>query len=136
LCSTNKPLPGPELLPCRCQHTAAALLLLYCPMYRRCRWGPDKYGVKFVLETWTRNYKLDKLPIFAAGVSAGASFVLKLPKIVRLNGIVSGGWVVAVVVAASVSVLMVGSCMCACMLLQLLLARVQGPHQPATADSS
>ena len=33
---------------------------------------------------------LDKLPIFALGVSAGASFVLKLPKITRINGIISG----------------------------------------------
>lgn len=93
---------------------------LYCLLY--CRWGPDKYGVKFVLETWTRNYKLDALPIFAAGVSAGASFVLKLPKIVRINGVVSGGWVVAVPVAVELS----GSCTCACMLLQLLSARAQG----------
>ncbi len=55
-----------------------------------CRYGPDKWGVKYILENWTRQHKLGSLPIFAMGVSAGASFVLKLPKVTRINGIVSG----------------------------------------------
>ncbi|KAL4444236.1 hypothetical protein ABPG75_011973 [Micractinium tetrahymenae] len=49
----------------------------------------DKWGVKYILENWTREQGLGALPIFALGVSAGASFCLKLPKITRINGIVS-----------------------------------------------
>ncbi|PSC75566.1 hypothetical protein C2E20_1341 [Micractinium conductrix] len=52
-------------------------------------YGEDKWGFKYILENWTREKGLDKLPIFALGVSAGASFVLKLPKITRINGIIS-----------------------------------------------
>jgi hypothetical protein len=56
-----------------------------------CRSYPeDKWGVKYILENWTRQYNLQALPIFGLGISAGASFVLKLPKITRLNGIISG----------------------------------------------
>ena len=55
-----------------------------------CSWAKDKWGVKTVLETWPQQYKLESLPIFALGISAGASFALKLPKITRINGIISG----------------------------------------------
>lgn len=55
-----------------------------------CRYESDKWGVKYILENWTREQGLGTLPIFALGVSAGASFCLKLPKITRINGVISG----------------------------------------------
>jgi hypothetical protein len=55
------------------------------------RYPVDKWGVKYIIENWTRQYNLQALPVFGLGISAGASFVLRLPKITRVNGIVSGG---------------------------------------------
>ena len=55
-----------------------------------CRYGEDKWGVKYVLENWMRQYSLQALPVFGLGISAGASFVLRLPKLTRVNGIISG----------------------------------------------
>lgn len=46
--------------------------------------------MKAVLETWIAEQGLGALPVFALGVSAGASFALKLPKVTRINGVVSG----------------------------------------------
>lgn len=46
--------------------------------------------MKYILENWTREQGLQALPVFALGVSAGASFCLKLPKITRINGVISG----------------------------------------------
>ena len=57
---------------------------------RRRSYNDDKWGVKYVLENWMANQNLTRLPVFALGVSAGASFALKLPKVTRINGIISG----------------------------------------------
>lgn len=46
--------------------------------------------MKAVIETWLDEQSLGHLPVFALGVSAGASFALKLPKVTRINGVVSG----------------------------------------------
>ena len=55
-----------------------------------CSYEEDKWGVKAVIETWLDEQSLGHLPVFALGVSAGASFALKLPKVTRINGVVSG----------------------------------------------
>lgn len=55
-----------------------------------CSYEKDRWGVKAILESWLVTQKLAALPVFALGVSAGASFVLKLPKVTRINGVISG----------------------------------------------
>lgn len=55
-----------------------------------CSYDKDKWGVKAILESWLVAQNLTTLPVFALGVSAGASFALKLPKVTRINGVISG----------------------------------------------
>lgn len=58
-----------------------------------CSYAKDRWGVKAILESWLVTQNLTALPVFALGVSAGASFVLKLPKVTRINGVISGAGV-------------------------------------------
>ena len=62
----------------------------YNPTAPCCSYDRDKWGVKSILENWLQRQQLARLPVFALGVSAGASFALKLPKITRVNGVISG----------------------------------------------
>lgn len=61
------------------------------PPHLLCRFQDDRWGVKYILESWLAEHKLDHLPVFALGISAGASFCLKLPRVTRINGVISGG---------------------------------------------
>lgn len=95
----SKACPECSGLPEEVAHTKQALARGYAvlavdssnrdPMNRCYSYPVDKWGVKYIIENWTRQYNLQALPVFGLGISAGASFVLRLPKITRVNGIVS-----------------------------------------------
>ncbi|EFN56834.1 hypothetical protein CHLNCDRAFT_144402 [Chlorella variabilis] len=95
----SKACPECSGLPEEVSHTKQALARGYAvlavdskdrdPMSRCYSYGEDKWGVKYVLENWMRQYSLQALPVFGLGISAGASFVLRLPKLTRVNGIIS-----------------------------------------------
>ncbi|KAL4441477.1 hypothetical protein ABPG77_001981 [Micractinium sp. CCAP 211/92] len=95
----SKACPECSGLPEEVSHTKQALARGYAVLAvdsrnrdfdNRCySYETDKWGVKYILENWTREQGLQALPVFALGVSAGASFCLKLPKITRINGVIS-----------------------------------------------
>ncbi|KAL4443431.1 hypothetical protein ABPG75_011168 [Micractinium tetrahymenae] len=52
-------------------------------------WNNDGEQVAALLNKWLDDWGMRDLPVYGAGISSGASFLLKLPRYVKLSGIVS-----------------------------------------------
>ncbi|KAI7844116.1 hypothetical protein COHA_002255 [Chlorella ohadii] len=52
-------------------------------------WNEDGWDVAELLKGFLRDWGLDKLPFYGAGISSGASFLLKLPRYIKMDGIMS-----------------------------------------------
>lgn len=51
----------------------------------------DQPDARAVIERWTKRFKLASKPKYMFGVSSGAAFAIKFPKVMKLQGVVSGG---------------------------------------------
>lgn len=49
----------------------------------------DCFDVADIVTEWSDEWGLDKLPLYGMGVSAGGAFILKLPRYLKLDGVVS-----------------------------------------------
>lgn len=52
-------------------------------------WNNDGEQVAALLNKWLDDWGMKDLPVYGAGISSGASFLLKLPRYIKLSGIVS-----------------------------------------------
>jgi hypothetical protein len=52
-------------------------------------WNEDGWDVAQLLKGFLRNQGLDDKPFYGAGISSGASFLLKLPRYIKMDGIMS-----------------------------------------------
>ena len=49
-------------------------------------WYEDSDGAAAVLRSWIKEWGLDGLPLYVAGASSGASFALKMPRLIKVGG--------------------------------------------------
>ncbi|PSC72576.1 hypothetical protein C2E20_4286 [Micractinium conductrix] len=52
-------------------------------------WYEDSDGAAAVLRSWIKEWGLDGLPLYVAGASSGASFALKMPRLIKVAGVMS-----------------------------------------------
>lgn len=52
-------------------------------------WNNDGDAATGVLRTWLKDWGLQDLPLYGAGISSGASFALKMPRNLKFSGVVS-----------------------------------------------
>jgi poly(3-hydroxybutyrate) depolymerase len=50
----------------------------------------DHGDVKAVVQKFTQQFKLNRMPIYMWGISSGAGFAIKFPATMYIDGIVSG----------------------------------------------
>lgn len=77
----SSPACPPCLTPCR--PPSPPTTLLHRP-------ADDHPSAKEVLEKWLKKYGLQNKPKYVFGISSGASFAVKFPKTMTVQGVISG----------------------------------------------
>lgn len=69
-------------------------LLTPRPSWSRPRpfFADDQPTAQQLITSWLIKTKLAAKPRYMFGVSSGAAFAIKFPRIMKMNGVVSGGW--------------------------------------------
>ena len=87
--ATHTPTQTPFLTPAPDPATPClpACLPAYLPA---CLPADDQPSAKKMIETFTRKFGLDRKPKYMFGISSGASFAVKFPGTMRIEGVISG----------------------------------------------